>query len=125
MQSFGDGGTETTYLRYGSDSGVEPLVINRDFFGIRPRYNELIEEFRHLHNLCDSGDGRLFQIGDDGSELVAAEVTPERVRVLTRLLRSFQAVPRSTFCCSRWPLLGNFVATGGESHMATDKLHAS
>jgi hypothetical protein len=92
MQSFGDGVTETTYLRYGSDSSVEPLVINRDFFGIRPRYNELIEEFRHLHNLYDSGDGRLFQIGDDGSEVVAAEVTPERVRVLTRLLRSFQAV---------------------------------
>jgi hypothetical protein len=91
MRSYGDGEITTTYLRYGSDDGIEPLVVRRDFGGIRPPYNELLEEFRHLHNLFDAGQGRMLRIGADGTEIVAAEVTPDRVRVLTRLLRGFQA----------------------------------
>ena len=45
------------YLRYGDDSGIEPLVVNRDFnesqtnYGKRAHYSEIAEEFRLFHNL--------------------------------------------------------------------------
>lgn len=34
------------YLRYGEYSGIEPLVIYREFYGMRENYLEISEEFR-------------------------------------------------------------------------------
>ena len=39
------------YLRFGNKQGIEPLVIDRDFYGIRPNYLEISEEFRLFHRL--------------------------------------------------------------------------
>src|SRR5581483_4050973 len=35
MQSNRSGRKRTTYLRFGDDSGVEPLVIVQEFYGVR------------------------------------------------------------------------------------------
>jgi hypothetical protein len=91
VQDHHEGREQTRYLPYGSDDGIEPLVLHRYFYSIRPSYNELVQEFRLFHNLSDAGDGRLLEIADDGTDILAAEVFPNRVRVLTRLLRRFQA----------------------------------
>ena len=41
------------YLRYGDTTDLEPLVINRDFYGIRSNYEEISEEFRLFHGLYE------------------------------------------------------------------------
>lgn len=90
--SYENGQERTEYERFPGGPGIEPLIYRRSFFGIKPEYVELSEEFRLFHNLCDLGDGRLIKIdGHDGSETVAAELGPELVRVSTRLLREYQA----------------------------------
>ena len=45
-----------------------PLVLYRDFWGIREPYLEICEDFRLFHNLYDGLDGHFFKIFDDGSE---------------------------------------------------------
>ena len=39
------------YLRYGNYDEFEPLVINREFYGVAPDSTEIAEEFRLLFNL--------------------------------------------------------------------------
>ena len=39
------------YRRLGSSGSIEPLVIDREFFGMRENYREIIEEFRLFHRL--------------------------------------------------------------------------
>jgi len=46
-----DGKEQTDYLRYGRTDGIEPLIITREFYGIRPDYHEITEEFRLYHDL--------------------------------------------------------------------------
>ncbi len=88
---YDDGVEVTTYDRFGM-SGVEPILYVRDFHGIKPRQFDLSEEFRLFHNLYhDRRNDRYIHVDDRGNEVVAAEVTPARVRVLTRLLRQYMA----------------------------------
>lgn len=90
MQSHAGDEIETTYLRFGDNAGVEPIVHVRDFHGVKSRYCEVSEEFRHFHDLFDAGS-KLVRIGDDGAEEVAAEITSSSVRIKTKYLRQFQA----------------------------------
>ena len=86
-----DGAGVATYERFYLDP-LEPLVIEHEFHGVRPSYNELSEEFRLFHNLYqESATGRLLKFDDAGIESVAAYVDPDRVRVLTPLIRQYQA----------------------------------
>ena len=48
---YEDGEKTIEYLRYGRINGVEPLVIARNFSGLRKGYMEVCEEFRLFHNL--------------------------------------------------------------------------
>ena len=45
------GELQRDYLRYGVDTGVEPLIINRTFYKLREEYSEISEEFRLFHKL--------------------------------------------------------------------------
>ncbi len=92
MESY-ENGTKRTYLRYGDDSGFEPIVIFQDHHGIRPQMlPQLSEEFRLYHNLWGNEEGtELTKVNDDGSEDVAARVSHHRVQVRTKYLRQFQA----------------------------------
>jgi hypothetical protein len=92
VQSVDDAGKwVTTYLRISSDP-VEPLVIEREFHGIRAAYRELSEEFRLYHNLVADGTGtRFLKFDDAGNEVLASEIKPDELTVLTSLVRQFQA----------------------------------
>jgi hypothetical protein len=79
------------YSRWGLHDDVEPLVLHRSFHGVRPQYNEVVEDFRLMFNLCDDRAGHLLVVEDDGSESIVAEVSPTRVRVLTQYLHRYQA----------------------------------
>src|SRR5664280_2819735 len=90
--SDGSGGWSTEYHRIGAGSTVEPLIIDRDFHGVRPSYRELSEEFRLYHNLYDdSAASRFLRIQDDGTTLVAAHMGSDEIQVLTSLVRQYQA----------------------------------
>jgi hypothetical protein len=90
-QTYLDGKDATTYERFG-EHGVEPILYVRDFHGIQPRQFDLSEEFRLFHNLYhDRRNDRYIHIDDRGKEVIAAEVTLTRTRVLTRLLRQYMA----------------------------------
>jgi hypothetical protein len=97
--TIGDGlpGYSTLYgktVRYDrfSGEGIEPLVIIRNFAGIKPVVIEIVEEFRHFHNLYEEPkSGRFVKIDDNGDDEVVAEVTNDRVRVRKPALAEFLA----------------------------------
>ena len=81
------------YLRYGVDSGVEPLIINRSFHKLRDGYREISEEFRFFHNLYyDGKTGEYIKIDEDGNEDVVAIVKPNHVQIRLKEIRQFLAI---------------------------------
>ena len=81
------------YLRFGDSTGVEPLVIHRNFDGIRPSYDEISEEFRHFHRLFhDSKENRYYKMDDSGNEELIACVEPQRIQIRLKEIRQFIAV---------------------------------
>ena len=81
------------YLRYGDDSGVEPLVIDREFHGIRDDYKEISEEFRLFHNLYhDRNSDEYLKIDDAGNEARVAVVKPGLIQIRLKEIRQFLAV---------------------------------
>ena len=93
MESRRSGRRLVRYLRYGDENGFEPLVILQNHYRVLPRMlPQLSEEFRLYHNLWVNERGtELVKVNDDGSEEVAAEIGPKKVRVRTKYLRQFQA----------------------------------
>lgn len=88
----GGRGQHVEYLRFGIEH-FEPLVIYREFDGIKPNYVELSEEFRLFHRLYhDNKDGQFLKIEDDGSETLVATIEPNRVQVRLKELRQFLAI---------------------------------
>lgn len=109
-----DGDIElTTYDRFGMD-GVELLLYIRNFHGIKPRQFDLSEEFRLFHNLYhDRHNDRYIHVDDRGNEVVAAEISPARVRVLTRLLHQYMAA-RQLYVALRSPSTLGFRLSNSE-----------
>jgi len=91
-QSYDSGKTTTTYDRFGFTS-VEPLVFVREFHGLKPIQFDLLEEFRHFHNLYhDRRNDRYIFIDSRGEDEVVVEVLPNLVRAKTRYVKQFMAV---------------------------------
>ncbi|MFF2317955.1 hypothetical protein ACFVTE_16995 [Arthrobacter sp. NPDC058097] len=89
---FSQGGGETTYHRNWSEDGVEPFVLEREFYGAREDYVEIQQEFRLFHNLAlDKQTGNLIKPHDDGSEEVAVKFNGNQVLVRTRLIKQYMA----------------------------------
>ncbi len=87
-----NGEQSVEYLRFG-DPHIEPLVVDRGFYGIRPDYVELSEEFRFFHRLFhDPKEGRFLKIEDDGNETLVATIKPKFVEVRLKELRQFLAI---------------------------------
>jgi len=93
VQHYDNGETTTEYCRFGDDSGIEPLVIDRGFHGMKPDYKELSEEFRLFHRLYhDRQSDRYIKIDDDGNETIVAVVEPNRIQIRLKELRQFLAI---------------------------------
>lgn len=87
-----DGKEHVEYLRFGNDD-VEPLVIYREFHGMRGDYREISEEFRHFHRLYhESKNDEYIKIDDSGNEHVVAIVEPQRVQIRLQEIRQFLAI---------------------------------
>src|SRR5438067_289326 len=79
--------------RFGNDSGIEPLIIEREFHGIRPDYEEISEEFRLFHELYhDRKENRYYKIDDTGNEDLVAIVETDHIRIRLKEIRQFMAV---------------------------------
>lgn len=88
-----DGEKQVEYLRYGNDYGIEPLVIDRDFHGVRDNYKEICEEFRLFHELYhDKKQDKYIKISDDGNEHLVAIIEPNRVQIRLKEIRQFLAI---------------------------------
>jgi hypothetical protein len=92
--TYYEGGEERTeYLRYGGDDGIEPLVIDREFHGLRDDYKEISEEFRLFHRLYhDRKQDHYIEIDVSGNECLVAVVERTRVQIRLQELRQFLAI---------------------------------
>ena len=88
------GGVEKhTYTPFGSDDGIEPLVLHRGFHGMREDFIELAQEFRLYHNLFPEPSKRRFLLIDaNGDESEAARYGDDFLEIRTDLVLKFCAV---------------------------------
>ncbi len=94
-QSMEKGETATTYIRYGHSSDIRPFVIIREFHGAWPRYAEICEEFRHLHNLAhDTNRNVLLDFDRSGYEIEVVRIGNLCVEVNLQYLKQFLAATR-------------------------------
>jgi hypothetical protein len=85
--------TITEYLRFGDDSGIEPLIINRNFYGIRPDYEEISEEFRLFHDLYhERKENHFIKIDRSSNEHLVAIIEPNRIQIRLLEIRQFLAI---------------------------------
>lgn len=88
-----DGDEEVRYYRFGDNTGVEPLVVDREFHGLRESYRELSEEFRLFHDLYEERTtGRFLKFDGSGDEALVATVEQNRVQVRLKEILQFAAV---------------------------------
>jgi len=81
------------YLRYGDYSGIEPLVIYREFYGMRENYLEISEEFRLFHQLFyDQKQNQYIKITDSGSEHPVVIVKPKQIEIRLQEIQQFLAI---------------------------------
>jgi len=81
------------YFRFGSDNGIEPLVVCRNFHDVRDGYQEVSEEFRFFHNLYhDRKNNRYIKISDDGNETTIIEESDECIKIRLKELKQFLAI---------------------------------
>lgn len=81
------------YLRFGDDDGIEPLIIDREFYGIKKDYKEICEEFRLFHRLYhDQKNNHYLKISDDGNETLIAKVEENKIEIRAKEIRQFLSV---------------------------------
>jgi hypothetical protein len=86
-------GKHVKYCRFGDDDGIEPLILWRDFHGLREDYVEISEEFRLFHSLFhDRKTDRYLKFDNAGNEQVVATIAPECVKIRLLEIRQFCAV---------------------------------
>lgn len=88
-----DGEKQVQYFRFGDDRGIEPLVIERAFHGMREDYIEISEEFRLFHRLYhDRKTDQYLKFDDDGNETVVVIAEKDRIRIRVKEIRQFLAI---------------------------------
>ena len=82
-----------TYMPFGRDDGIEPLVIHRGFNGMREDFIELAQEFRLYYNLYPEPSKRRFLLIDtNGDESEVARYGDDFLEIRTDLVLKFCAV---------------------------------
>ena len=88
-----DGEKRVEYLRFGASNGIEPLVVDRDFFGLRENYRELSEEFRFFHRLYHNRKlDHYIKIDDDGNEEIIAIMKTNQIKIRPKEIIQFLAI---------------------------------
>jgi nucleoside phosphorylase len=92
VSGYGSDAQIVTYHRFGDD-GIEPLVIKRDFDGIKDPYAEVSEEFRLFHDLYyDAARNAHVRIDEAGNEEDIILVEPKRVKIKLKQIKQFLAI---------------------------------
>lgn len=92
---YENGEATPKYLRFGSNEGIEPLIIIRNFHGVKNDYIEISEEFRLFHNLYhDLGNNRYIKIDNDGNETTIIEMSKTSVKVRVKEIKQFLAIKK-------------------------------
>ncbi len=87
------GELQREYLRYGVRNGVEPLIIDRNFDGLREDYREISEEFRLFHELYhDRKTDEYLKMDNVGNEEVVVIVKPDKIEIRLKEIRQFLAI---------------------------------
>lgn len=83
----------TKYFRYGNDEGIEPLVVFRNFYGMKEPYLEVSEEFRYFFNLYyDKQTGNYTHIDDNGDEEEVVKVEDNRMQIKLSYIKKYLAI---------------------------------
>jgi hypothetical protein len=91
--SYEDGEEHVSYHRLGDYGGIEPLVIVRNFHGLRPSYPEVSEEFRLFHNLFhDTRANTFLKFTDAGDAEEVIRFRDGGVQIRLKELRQFLAI---------------------------------
>ena len=90
--SYLNGEKQVIYQR-SFEEGFERIIFFRDFYGRRPDFIELSEEFRLFHNLFldENIENQYNTYDDNGDELDVVKITSEHVLVRRGFLQSFLA----------------------------------
>ena len=90
------GESEIEYFRWGVDEdmyGSEPLVIGRQFSGMKENYIEISEEFRLFHNLYyDKETDTYIKIDDVGNEVKVVIAKPNEIQIRLKEIQQFLAI---------------------------------
>lgn len=85
-----------TYFRFGNDDGLEPLLLYRDFHGVRPAYMEVSEEFRLFHDLYHDTERRKYlKIDGNGDEHDIIIFQDSTVRIHLAAIKEFLAAKQA------------------------------
>lgn len=85
---YSDGTIE--YEHFYDCGSIQPLVLIRDFYGVKPQCIEILEEFRLYHNLYfDNKSNKYIKISNDGSEEEIVILESELVKIKTKAIRQF------------------------------------
>lgn len=90
---YEEGNEAVKYLRYGECSGIEPLVIYREFNGMRENYLEISEEFRLFHRLFhDRKQDQYIKIDNAGNVDPVVIIKPKSIEIRLQEIQQFLAI---------------------------------
>jgi len=96
---YDHGQSKADYLRFGREDEIEPILIQRHFWGIKKSFFEVSEEFRHLYNLYyDEHENRYIAILDDGSENVVIKISDCMIEINAKYLKEFLSLKKVSLC---------------------------
>lgn len=89
---YNHGDERTEYHRNLNDHQIEPIVIFREFYGMKEDCLEIQEELRLFHNLyADPKRNVLVKIHNDGNEEDAVVIEPKKVEIKTKFIKQYMA----------------------------------
>src|SRR5688572_14770342 len=90
--SFENGKEITTYSR-GWKNSIEPLIIWRNFHGMKEGYWDISEEFRLYFNLYEETNrNKYIKIDDSGNDEEVIKIEGRSIKIKLRLIKEFLAV---------------------------------
>jgi hypothetical protein len=87
---FGEKKTTWKYYRFGGNEPVEPLIVFRDFFGLKPEIIDISEEFVQYFNLYhDKARNVYIFIDDNGDEEDVIQVHSEQISIKLKYIKIY------------------------------------
>jgi len=91
--SYEEGEDIVTYSRLGTPFGIEPIIIPRDFHGLLPSYQELVEEYRLFHQLYYDVKNNIFdKLLESGITDTVARVKGREFQLKRKYLKEFLGI---------------------------------